>query len=301
MVTSKQGPFRLFGLLLLWVAPLMPAWPAILVTDDAGNRLVFEQPARRIVSLAPHITELLFAAGAGDAVVGVSEYSDYPAAAAGLPRVGGGNGLDLEAIVGLQPDLVVAWQSGNPPHQVKRLQQLGLQVFVSEPRRLEDVVTSLERLGRMAGSTAEAHEQVQAFRQRHSALARRYAQRDTVSVFYSIWQRPLMTINSEHLISDIIRLCGGRNVFATLPGLAPQIGVEAVLVADPQVIVAGGGAEELSSLFEMWERWPELAAVQNGNLFTIPRDLMVRNSPRVLDAAERLCHLLDEVRNKSEK
>ncbi len=300
MAISKQVPFRLFGLLLLWVVPLTSAWPDILVTDDAGSRLVFEQPAQRIVSLAPHITELLFAAGAGEAVVGVSEYSDYPAAAAGLPRISGGNGLDLEAIVGLQPDLVIAWQSGNPPHQVKRLQQLGLQVFVSEPRRLEDVVTSLERFGRLAGSPAEAHEQVQAFRQRHSALARRYAQRATVSVFYSIWQGPLMTVNGEHLISDIIRLCGGRNVFATLPGLAPQISLEAVLVADPQVIIAGGGEEELSSLFEMWERWPELTAVQNSNLFTIPRDVMVRHSPRVLDGAEHLCRLLDEARNKSE-
>ncbi|NNG12071.1 MAG: cobalamin-binding protein, partial [Halobacteria archaeon] len=255
MVISKQVPFRLFGLLLLWVVPLTSAWPDVLVTDDAGSRLVFEQPAQRIVSLAPHITELLFAAGAGEAVVGVSEYSDYPAAAAGLPRISGGNGLDLEAIVGLQPDLVIAWQSGNPPHQVRRLQQLGLQVFVSEPRRLEDVVTSLERFGRLAGSPARAHEQANVFRQRHAALIQRYARRATVSVFYSIWQRPLMTVNGEHLISDIIRLCGGRNVFAALPGLAPQISVEAVLVADPQVIIAGGGEEELSGLFEMWEHW----------------------------------------------
>lgn len=298
MVISKQGPFRLFGLLLLWVVPLTSAWPEILVTDDAGNRLVFEQPARRIISLAPHITELLFAAGAGDAVVGVSEYSDYPAAADGLPRVSGGSGLDLEAIVGLQPDLVIAWQSGNPAHQLNRLRQLDLQVFISEPRRLEDVAVSLERFGRLAGSPTRAHEQANAFRQRHAALVRRYAQRDTVSVFYSIWQRPLMSVNGEHLISDIIRLCGGRNVFATLPGLAPQISVEAVLAADPQVIIAGGDEEELSGLFEMWKRWPELTAVQNGNLFTIPRDSMVRNSPRVLDAAERLCRLLDEVRKK---
>jgi len=297
MLTSRQGPFRLFGLLLLWVVPLTPAWPAILVTDDAGNRLAFEQPAQRIISLAPHITELLYAAGAGDAIVGVSEHSDYPAAAYGLPRVSGGSGLDLEAIVGLQPDLVIAWRSGNPAHQVNRLRQLGLRIFISEPRRLEDVVASLERFGLLAGSTAEAREQVMVFRQRHAALARRYAQRDTVSVFYSVWQRPLMTVNGEHLISDIIRLCGGRNVFDALPGLAPQIGIEAVLAADPQVIIAGGGEAELSGLFEMWTRWPELTAVKKNHLFTIPRDSIVRHSPRVLDGAERLCRLLDEVRS----
>ncbi len=301
MVISTQGPSRLFGLLLLWVVPLTPAWPAILVTDDAGNRFAFEQPVQRIASLAPHITELLFAAGAGAAVVGVSEYSNYPAAAESLPRISGGNGLDLEAIVGLRPELVIAWQSGNPAHQVRRLRQLGLQVFVSEPRRLEDVVTSLERFGLLAGSTEQAREQVSAFRHRHAALARRYAQRDKVSVFYSIWQRPLMTVNGEHLISDVIRLCGGRNVFNKLPGLAPQIGVEAVLAADPQAIIAGGGAEALPGLHKRWSRWQELTAVQNGHLFTIPRDVMVRHSPRVLDGAEQLCRLLDEVRSQSEK
>jgi iron complex transport system substrate-binding protein len=289
---------RLFGLLLLWVLPLTPAWPEIRVTDDAGNRLVLEGPAQRIVSLAPHITELLFAAGAGDAVVGVSEYSDYPVAADGLPRVSGGNGLDLEAIIGLRPDLVIAWQSGNPVHQVSRLRQLGLRVFVSEPRLLEDVVTSLERFGLLAGRTDEAGEQVQAFRQRHAGLARRYAQRDTVSVFYSIWQQPLMTVNGEHLISDVIRLCGGRNVFEALPGLAPQIGVEAVLVADPQAIIASGGEPELSDLHAMWAPWQELKAVNNGHLFTVPRDSIVRPTPRVLDGAERLCHLLESVRRK---
>ena len=298
MLTSRH---RLFGLLLLWVVPLIPAWSAILVTDDAGNRVTLERPAQRIISLAPHITELLFAAGAGDAVVGVSEYSDYPAAAAGLPRVGGGNGLDLEAIIGLQPDLVIAWQSGNPLHQVQRLQQLDLQVFISEPRRLEDVVNSLERFGRLTGRTSVAQARAMAFRQQHDALAQRYALRKTVSVFYSIWQRPLMTVNDTHLISDVIRLCGGRNVFARLPGLAPQISVESVLLADPQAIIAPGEDEELVELRQTWGRWPELTAVRNGNLYTLPRDLMVRHSPRVLEGAERLCRLLDEVRSKHDE
>jgi len=289
---------RLFGLLLLWVLPLTPAWPEIRVTDDAGNQLVLERPAQRIVSLAPHITELLFAAGAGAAVVGVSEHSDYPAAALDLPRISGGNGLDLEAILGLRPDLVIAWQSGNPAHQVSRMRQLGLRVFVSEPRRLEDVVTSLERFGLLAGSPGQARERAGAFRQRHAGLVRRYAQRDTVSVFYPVWQQPLMTVNGEHLISDVMRLCGGRNVFEALPGLAPQIGIEAVLVADPQVIIAGGGREELSELHAMWAPWPELKAVKEGHLFTVPRDSIVRPTPRVLDGAERLCHLLESVRRK---
>ncbi len=298
MATSIPVLSRRLGLLLLWALPLTPAWPEIRVTDDAGNQLVLERPVQRIVSLAPHITELLFAAGAGAAVVGVSEHSDYPAAALDLPRISGGNGLDLEAILGLRPDLVIAWQSGNPAHQVSRLRQLGLRVFVSEPSRLEDVMTNMERFGLLAGSPEQAREQAGAFRQRHAGLVRRYAKREPVRVFYSIWQQPLMTVNGEHLISDVIRLCGGHNVFEALPGLAPQIGIEAVLVADPQVIIAGGGREELSELHAMWTPWLELTAVKDGHLFTIPRDLMVRHSPRVLDGAEQLCQLLEKVRSK---
>ncbi len=299
MAISKSGPSRLVGLLLLWALPAVPAWAEIQVTDDAGNRFVLEQPAQRIVSLAPHITELLFAAGAGAAVVGVSEYSDYPAAAADLPRISGGSGLDLEAIVGLRPDLVIAWQSGNPAHQVKRLRQLGLRVFISEPRRLEGVADTLEHFGRLSGHPVQGQEQAAHFRRGFSDLARRYAGQDTVDVFYAIWQQPLMTVNGEHLISDVIGLCGGRNVFAEQPGLTPRIGIEAVLAADPQVIIAGGGERELPELLAMWAPWPELRAVQHRHLYTLPRDLMVRPAPRVLDGAERLCRLLETVRGKA--
>ena len=289
-----HGPVLL--LLALW--PGCSVSGAITVIDDAGKQLTLSQPAQRIVSLAPNITELVFAAGAGDRLVGVSEYSDYPDAARSIPRIGGGSGIDLEAVVALAPDLVITWQSGNPSQPVDRLRQLGFKVFISEPRNLPDITDSLRRFGRLAGTGAVAARQISHFEQRYEQLRRRYSGRQPVSVFYQVWERPLMTVNGQHLISDVIRLCGGRNVFAGLPALAPQISTEAVLAENPEVIVAGSGSEPAEVVLDRWQRWTGLAAVADGHLFVIDRDLMVRHTPRILQGAEQLCVLLDEVRAK---
>jgi iron complex transport system substrate-binding protein len=292
------------GRALLLLAALLPlAWPgmtlqaAITVTDDTGQAVRLEQPARRIVSLAPYLTELLFAAGAGHEVVGVSEFSDYPEAAAAVSRVGGGAGLDLEAVLALQPDLVVAWQSGNPVNQVERLRALGLTVFLSEPRQLLDVPETLLRLGRLAGTGQDAQAAADQFSVRYRQLEKRYAQQTAVSVFYQIWAQPLMTLNGEHLFSDVLRLCGGRNVFDELPALAPQIDIEALLAADPDVIVVAVDDQE-SPLLSAWQRWSSLSAVAHGHVYAIARDRLVRHTPRILDGAEELCAILEKVRNE---
>lgn len=281
-------------LLALWSGTSVSG--AITVVDDAGRPVTLSQPAQRIVSLAPYITELVFAAGAGERLVGVSEYSDYPGAAHFIRRIGGGAGIDLEAVVALAPDLVIAWQSGNPSQSVSRLRELGLKVFISEPRHLPDITDSLRRFGRLAGTGAVATRQISDFEQRYERLNRRYSWREPVSVFYQVWDRPLMTVNGQHLISDVIRLCGGRNVFAELPALAPQISTEAVLAANPEVIVAGSGNEPAEVVLARWQRWPGLAAAASDHLFVINRDLMVRHTPRILQGAEQLCLLLDQVR-----
>lgn len=291
-----HNPVRLFVWLWLLVTPPSQAESLIRVTDDTGQELVLQQPVQRVVSLAPYITELLFAAGAGNTLVGVSEFSDYPGAAQGLPRVASGHSLDLEAIVALRPEVVITWKSGNPDNQIEQLRRMGLQVFVSEPRRLRDIMSSLERFGLMTGQVAAAEHAVRRFRRRHAELLRRYGGQAEITVFYQVWEQPLMTVNGRHLISDVIRLCGGRNVFAELPGLAPQIDIEAVLQRDPEVIVAGVDAGESLRPLQHWRRWPELRAVNNGHLFTVHRDLLVRHSPRILDGAEQLCRQLDEVR-----
>lgn len=285
---------------LLWIAllPLPALAEAIAVTDDLGREVRLAEPARRIVSLAPHVTELLYAAGAGARVVGAVSYSDYPEAAKALPRVGGYHKVDVEAVVALRPDLVVGWGEGNRPAERERLQAMGIAVFVNDPHSLDDIARSLERIGKLAGTSAIADAAATAFRARHAALKTRYADQTPVRMFYQVWHAPLMTVNGEHLISEVIRLCGGENVFSALPTLTPRIGLESVLAADPQAIVASGMDASRPEWLDDWRRWPQLAAVRDGHLFHIPPDLIQRHSPRVLDGAERLCAQLEAVRQQ---
>ena len=265
MSRKKHISFLLLALLAA------PAFAEVRVADDLGQTIALAQPARRIVSLAPHVTEMLFAAGAGDYLVGTVAYSDYPEAAKRIPRVGGYTNPDLEAVVGLRPDLIVAWKSGNRESQLDKLQGLGFTVYVTEPRHIEDVPSNIERLGVLAGTVTPAREAAAAFRARHDALRRRYGGRPPVNVFYQIWNQPLMTVNGEHLISDVLRLCGGRNVFTSLPVLAPKVDIEAVLAADPEIIVASGMGEARPEWLDDWRRWQRLTAVRNDNLFSCRR------------------------------
>ncbi len=266
------------------------------VVDDAGRVVTLAAPAQRIISLAPHVTELLYAAGAGKYIVGAVSYSDYPAAAKELPRVGSYNAFDLEAIVALQPDLIVAWQSANPAAALEKLQALSIPVFFSEPRQLEDVAGNLERLGKLTGNEAIADAASVAFRGTLRKLRNQYHTAREVSVFYQVWHQPLMTINGEHIISEVIALCGGRNVFASLPALAPKISLEAVLRKDPEVVVAGNSALNHSGWKDDWRRWPALRAVKNDHLFYVNPDIIQRHTPRILQGAAVLCQQIERVR-----
>ena len=271
-------------------------YAAISVVDDAGHRVTLVAPAKRIISLSPHVTELLYAAGAGEYIVGAVSYSDYPAAAKKLPRVGSYNAFDLEAIVALQPDLIVAWQSANPAAALEKLQALSIPVFFSEPRQLEDVAGNLERLGKLTASEAIANAASTVFRHKLLELRNRYRAVRAVSVFYQVWHRPLMTVNGEHIISQVIELCGGRNVFAGLPVLAPKISLEAVLREDPEVIVAGNSALNHPDWKDDWRRWPALQAVKNNHLFYVNPDIIQRHTPRILQGAEALCKQIETAR-----
>lgn len=270
----------------------------LVVTDDAGRELRLPGPAQRIVALAPHITEVLFAAGAAERLVGAVEYSDFPEAARALPRVGGYSNVDMEAVAALRPDLVIAWKSGNRSAHLGKLEALGIPVYLNEARSLEGVARSIEIFGQLAGTQVQAGIAADAFRQRKQALARHHAHRPPVRTFYQIWHQPLMTVNGEHLISDVIRLCGGENVFAGLSQLAPTIGVESVLAADPEVIVASGMDESRPEWLDQWRRWPGLSANRADNLYFIPPELIQRHTPRILDGATLLCSYLEEARAK---
>lgn len=285
--------------ILLFLAALGAACAAraeIAVTDDSGATLRLREPARRIVSLAPHVTETLFAAGAGDRVVGAVEYSDYPPAAKGLPRIGGYSKLDLEAIAALKPDLAVGWASGNAPAHIARLRALGIPVYLSQPERIDDVAASLERIGELAGTQATARPAAAAFRAKLDELRARYGTKVRVRTFYQIWKQPLMTVGGGQVISDVIRLCGGENVFAELKPLAPKVSVEAVLATDPDAIVASGMDEARPEWLDDWRQWKNLRAVRRDTLFFIPPDLIQRHTPRIVEGAERLCAQLDVAR-----
>lgn len=294
-----QSLFRFIGLgCMLFVFSLPAAQAEIVVRDDTGLVLKLKQPARRIVSLAPFTTELLFAAGAGDHIIGAVEFSNYPAAARQLPRVGSYNKLDLEGIVRLKPDLIVGWRSGTPDRQVRKLRQLGYVIYLAEPRKIEDVPETLKRLGRLAGTDRAAGKQAAVFQKQYRQLRLRYSNRPEVTVFYQIWDRPLMTVNGRHLISHIIRLCSGRNVFAGLGVLAPRISIESVLTTNPEVIITGGMGETRPQWLHAWRRWPQLRAVARKNLYFIHPDLLQRHSPRILQGAKKMCQFLEQVRRK---
>lgn len=268
------------------------------IVDDTGRTVTLSAPAQRIISLAPHVTEVLFAAGAGDRLVGAVDYSDYPEAARSIPRIGGYSNVDLEAIVALRPDLIIGWASGNRNAHLDKLEALGIPVYLNESRSLEGVAHSIEQFGRLAGTEAAADEASGAFRARWQALETEYAHRPTVRMFYQIWSNPLMTINGQHLISSVIRLCGGENIFADLDLIAPRIDREAVLVRAPEVIVASGMGESRPEWLDAWRNWKGLPAADKDNLFFIPPDILQRQTPRILDGAESLCKALELARSK---
>jgi len=266
--------------------------------DDLGHNITLSAPAQRIVSLAPHTTELLFAIGAGSETVGVSQFSDYPEAAKHLPQLGGAAGFDLERIAALKPDLVLVWHSGVSPAQVEALKRLGLPVFESEPHDFATVASSLERLGLLAGKPDQGRQAAEAFRVRWHVLGTRYAHSAPVTVFYQIWSDPLMTLNDQHLASAAIALCGGSNVFGKLPALVPTVNQEAVLQADPEAILTGSDGSEGVAVLANWKKFSQMMAVRRDNLFALDSATLTRGSPRILDGAEAVCSKLDLARER---
>ncbi|WP_234082574.1 cobalamin-binding protein [Azonexus sp. R2A61] len=270
----------------------------LLIKDDTGREIRLKKPAERIVALAPHIAETLFAAGAGDRLVGAVEYSDYPAAAKKVPRVGGYSRIDLEAVVALKPDLVIAWESGNNMAQADKLRALGLNVYISQPNTIGDIATQLERYGRLAGSEKIADAAAGRFRERLEKIRRDNAGKSPVRTFYQVWKAPLVTVGGPQIISDAIRLCGGDNVFGHLTQMAPRVSIEAVVAADPEAIIATGMGDAKPEWLDDWLRWPQLQAVKRHNLFHINPDIMQRHTPRILEGTEQLCGYLETVRGR---
>lgn len=276
-----------------------PAYASVSVLDDSQRSVSLAKPAKRIISLAPHVTELVFASGAGHLLVGVSDYSDYPEEAKKIASIGSIFALDLERLIALKPDLVIIWGTGNAKLLAKKLRDNQITVFESEPHNFEDIASSIERIASLSATEVEGKKAAQKFRHRLQELTDTYRLKESqkpISVFHQMVKNPLMTINKDHFISKMITMCGGNNVFADLKDISATITTEALLLANPEVIFSSG--KDNKKLTADWSNFPSLTAVKKQNFYSIDGDWLHRAGPRILDATERLCLDLAEARRK---
>ncbi|CAG9933573.1 Vitamin B12 ABC transporter, B12-binding component BtuF [Candidatus Nitrotoga arctica] len=286
----------IFFCLLLFCATSQATTP-FPVTDVSGTQLVFITPPQRIISLAPNLTELAYAAGMSSHIVAVTAYSDYPQQAKQLPQVGDAFRLDWERLVALKPDLVLAWGSGLSSRDRATFEKLKLKVLVLEPRRLDDIPKVLRLLGRVAGTEPAAEAAAHAFVEQLDTLRRQYAGRTKVRAYFQIAAAPLLTVNDAHIISDVLRLCGAQNVFAAVPLLTPAISNEALVKENPQVMLAVAATyEQEEETKRIWRELP-LIAVRQGRMVFIHPDLISRSTPRILLGAKRICEQIESARH----
>ena len=290
---------RLFLNGLAWVlcAPLLVRAADITVIDDRGKAITLSAPAQRIVTLAPSIAELVYGAGAGERLVGVARFSDFPPAVLTLPKVGDAARVDLEQVFALKPDLIIGWKTGNQSADIERLEQFGFKVFVIEPATLSAIPRVLRTMGRLAGNNATAEIAAVGFERGIAALAERYGRRLIVRVFYEIWHEPLMTVNGRHMINDVIRLCGGSNVFAGVPGLTPVVSLESVIAAQPEVVLGGSSAISPEEFAALWRGYRNFVKLRNVNAMFVDPDQIQRQTPRILQGAQTVCEHLEKVRS----
>lgn len=270
------------------------ATAAASVRDDQGFTLQIEKPAQRIVTLAPSLAELAFTAGAGGRVVGVSAFSDDPPEAKTRPAIADAAGVNLEALLALKPDLIIAWKSGNKSADIERLRALKIPVYVAEVAKLDDVPRVLRDIGAMAGTEATAKSAATAFEEEIRALRKSYAQQKRVRVFFEISRNPLMTISGQHAIDEVITLCGGENIFKDAPILVPQISLETLFAKQPDAIIYP--AAHNSANAAPWERYRGLAAQQRGQVIRVSPDPILRAGSRLAAGAREMCAAIDQAR-----
>jgi iron complex transport system substrate-binding protein len=284
----------------LWMtafaALALHAQAAITVLDDDGKPVTLPKPAQRIVAMAPHVTELLFAAGGGGKIVGAVSYSDYPEAAKRIPNIGSNRQIDMERVIAMKPDLIVVWMHGSSERQVDELRALGIPMFHSEPRKLDDIAASLQKMGKLMGTEAVAEPAAAALRKELGALRAKYASRPPVRMFYQVWDKPLYTLNGAHIVSDAIRACNGVNIFAPLKVTAPIVSVEAVLQEDPEAIFSTGEGSQNDGGVDLWKPFTNMTAVKRNNLFRIDGNLLNRAGPRMIAGTAALCEKLELAR-----
>ena len=290
------GRNYLITMVLCGLCLAQPSLASITLLQANGESLTLPGPAGRIITLAPNLAELVFAAGAGASLKAVVEYSNFPEQVTRIPRVGDAFRIDLERIIELKPDLVIAWKSGNPQTALQKLQQLGIRVWQIEITRPEEIADTVENISHAAGTGDIGEAVASQLRNRLAVLETQNANKIPLSFSYQIAPRPLYTINNQHIISRSLAICGGHNVFSELSALAPQVSRESVIIANPQVMIAPETPGEPPALLA-WQDWPQLQAVQNGTMLYLPADEISQATPRLLDSIDLTCKLLDEVRN----
>jgi iron complex transport system substrate-binding protein len=289
----------LFVALLAGIGAPLTASAAVTVVDDAGRTLTLAHVPQKIISIAPGATEMLFAAGAGPRVIATVEYSEAPAEALGIPRIGDANAIDMERVVALRPDVVVVWEGGNNAGQVAQLERLHIPIYRHRIRKLADMPASLRRLGALADTRDIARKAASDVESRLAQLAKMYGGRTQLTVLLQVWNRPIYTVGGSHMMTDSLRLCGARNVFDDLKEQGPAVDLEAVIARNPQVIVAVAPPGVARDWLKEWQRYPTLQAVKNDALVPFEDRRLSRLGPSALDGTEVLCQALDRVRRTS--
>jgi len=294
----RIAALALLGFGAVQAVPAVHAAP-ITVRDDDGNTVTLQKPAMRIISMAPHVTEMLFAAGGGDKIVGTVTYSDYPEAALKIARIGDNRQIDMERVIAMKPDLVVAWMHGSSERQIDMMRALNVPIYHSEPQKLDGIPDSMQRLGQLMGTQAVADPAAAELRKKIAQLTAQYAKRPAVRVFYQVWDKPLYTLNGAHIVSDAMRICGGENIFAGMKVTAPVVNIESVLQEDPEAVFAT--SEKNYGGVDLWRPYKTLQATRQDNLFTVDGHLLNRAGPRMVQGTALLCEKLELARQHRKK
>lgn len=250
--------------------------------------------AKRVVSLAPHATELAYSAGLGDNLVGVSERSDYPPQADKLEKVANYQGIKVEKIIALQPDLILAWPAGNPPRELAKLEQFGFNIYYSKTKSLDSIATNIEQLSQYASDPSIGENNAKQYKEQLNALRLKYKDAEPVSYFYQLSEKPIITVAQGHWPSEVFEFCGGRNIFEDSASSYPQVGIEQVVLNKPQVIFTSQHAIENGTMWQSWEE--EIPAVAKNQIWSLNSDWINRPTTRTLQAIQQVCDYFDRVR-----
>lgn len=251
---------------------------------------------KRIVALAPHIVEMLFDIGAGKQIVGTVEYADFPDAALKIPRIGSYHGIKIEKVLELKPDLVIVWRSGSKDSDIEQMEKMGLKIIYSQPHKIEDVARELRKLGKYTGHEVQAEMVANRYLERLKKLRQKHENIAPMKVFYQLWPEPMRTINKETWINQLIEVCQGQNVFADNPTPYPQIGIENVIVSQPEVIILPDEKSNKEQPVIDWHKWPEIPAAKHNRFIRVNADVMHRFSTRMLEGIEDMCEKIDAFR-----